>query len=201
MTGASPELAGIKRDLRKACEARRAAIPSERRIAAAKAVARIGLDFACATPPALVSAYCAMGEELDPSRLLERLASQGYVTALPVITPLGSPLIFRAWRPGEPLVPRKWGIREPTDQAQIVEPDVLLVPLLAFDRAGGRLGYGGGYYDRTLGRLRSLKQIVAIGLAFAEQELERVPVQTHDQPLDWVLTPDGPISTRLVQEH
>ena len=124
--------------------------------------------------------------------LLARLARAGYRTCLPVLTPKGHPLVFRAWAAGEPLVPRMWGIREPAPTADVVEPDVLLVPLLAFDANGWRLGYGGGYYDRTLARLRVAKTIVAIGLAFDEQELAAVPHGPFDQPLDWVLTPSGP---------
>ena len=90
----------------------------------------------------------------------------------------------------------KSGIREPGSQARVLEPDVLLVPLLAFDRSGHRLGYGGGYYDRTLRDLRRRRPIVAVGLAFGCQEVDAVPHLDYDERLDWVLTPDGPISCR-----
>ena len=132
-----------------------------------------------------------MGSEIDPRALLQSLAQSGYRTALPVVTPLGNPLRFRAWSFGEQLLARTWGILEPADDAPEVEPDVLLVPLLAFDRSGVRLGYGGGYYDRTLARLRAMQQVVAIGLAFDEQALPEVPCGPYDQRLDWVLRPAG----------
>lgn len=198
MTGATPDIADLKRDLRKRCEERRSAINPSVRQTAAHAIAMNGLAFTSASAPAVVSAYSALGSEIDPGPLMSRLAQDGFTAALPVITPLGRPLIFRTWRPGDPLVPRKWGILEPSDDAGTVEPDILLVPLLAFDRRGGRLGYGGGYYDRTLERLRAMKRIIVVGLAFAEQEIDAVPVQPHDQRLDWVLTPYGAIDTRSV---
>jgi 5-formyltetrahydrofolate cyclo-ligase len=137
-----------------------------------------------------------MGAEIAPAALLARLAGEGHGTCLPVVTPLGNPLIFRMWQPGDELVARVWGILEPADTAPVVEPDVLLVPLLAFDRHGGRLGYGGGYYDRTIARLRSVKSVIIIGLAFGAQELEQVPCDVHDERLDWVLTEDGPIKVQ-----
>lgn len=196
MAAGSPGIPQSKKTLRKACEACRDALPLQARVAGADAIARIGLGFAAVPERAVVSAYAAMGAELDPAALLHRLAGEGFRTALPVITQLGSPLMFRAWQPGDPLVPRRWGILEPDDSSPEVEPDVLLVPLLAFDRRGGRLGYGGGYYDLTLARLRAVKPVVAIGLAFAEQELDAVPLLPHDERLDWVLTPGGPIDTR-----
>jgi 5-formyltetrahydrofolate cyclo-ligase len=103
------------------------------------------------------------------------------------------PLQFRRWSPGDPLRTVQWGIREPAEAAPVVEPDVLLVPLLAFDRGGHRLGYGGGYYDRTLRALRSRRPVTAVGLAFAEQEVDAVPHLDYDERLDWVLTPLGAI--------
>jgi 5-formyltetrahydrofolate cyclo-ligase len=86
-----------------------------------------------------------------------------------------------------------WGIPEPKADKPVLEPNVLLVPLLAFDARGGRLGYGGGFYDRTLAGLRAKKPIVAIGLAYDEQQVDAVPHLDYDQRLDWVLTPSGPI--------
>jgi 5-formyltetrahydrofolate cyclo-ligase len=187
------DIASRKRELRKQCAAVRDALAPELRATGAQRVAACGIGFSGAPVGATVSAYSAMGSELDPGALVERLAREGMRTCLPVVTPLGNPLQFRSWMPGEPLVARTWGIREPADTAPVVEPDVLLVPLLAFDATGGRLGYGGGYYDRTLARLRALKPIIAIGIAHAQQRLESVPLGPHDEPLDWILTPDGPL--------
>lgn len=190
------DLDSQKRALRKSCEASRNAIPLDDRVAAAAGLAAAGIGFARLPSGAAVSAYSAMGSEIDPLPLVHQLAEKGYQICLPVIPPLGNPLLFRGWRPGESLVARTWGIREPKDDAPLIEPDLLLVPLLAFDRHGVRLGYGGGYYDRTLEQLRGRKRVIAVGLAFAEQELEHVPWGRHDQHLDWVLTPDGPIEIR-----
>ncbi len=187
------ELDAAKRARRKTCAAARDGLAPADRATAASRIAGIGLGFAATTPGSVVSTYAAIGSEIDPAPLVERLAAAGYRTCLPVIQPLGNPLRFRAWQPGEPLVARTWGIREPADDAPEVEPDILLVPLLAFDRRGMRLGYGGGYYDRTLERLRALEPVLAIGLAFAGQELPEVPCGPHDQPLDWVLTDAGPV--------
>ncbi len=180
-----------KRALRTGCVALRNGLAADVRADAAARIAQVGLGFAGAAPGVVVSGYAAMGSEIDAFPLLTRLGSAGYRLCLPVIQPLGNPLIFRAWAPGDVLVPRKWGIREPADDAALVEPDVLLVPLLAFDASGARLGYGGGYYDRTIAQLRAMKPVVAIGLAFDEQEIAEVPVEAHDERLDWVLTPSG----------
>ena len=129
--------------------------------------------------------------EIDTRPLLGKLAGEGWTTCLPIVIALGEPLIFRRWLPGEPTVPGVWGIPRPTDDAALVEPDVLLVPLMAFDRQGFRLGYGGGFYDRTLELLRAKKPIVAIGVAYAAQEVDFVAHDAHDQPLDFVMTERG----------
>ena len=192
------EIVASKARARIGCIDVRDGLPLVTRDAAAARVAGIGIAFAVRAAAAdtssqiTVSAYCAIGSEFDPAPLLARLAAAGYRTCLPVITPKGQPLVFRTWSPGDPLVDRMWGIREPAPSAAVVAPDVLLVPLLAFDRAGWRLGYGGGYYDRTLARLRAARPTTAIGLAYDQQECDEVPRGGFDQPLDWVLTPSGP---------
>lgn len=96
------------------------------------------------------------------------------------------------------MAPAAWGIAEPLDDKPEVDPDVVLVPLLAFDARGHRLGYGGGFYDRTLNRLRKSKRIVAVGLAYDEQRVDEVPVESYDEKLDWVLTPSGPQKCKSV---
>jgi 5-formyltetrahydrofolate cyclo-ligase len=138
----------------------------------------------------VVSAYWPYRSEIDPRPLMQRFANAGARLALPVTPAKGSddPLRFHIWSAGDALHPRAFGVHEPHPSAEMVEPDILLVPLLAFDRRGGRLGYGAGHYDRTLERLRALKPIQAIGLAFAAQEIEGVPMEAHDQRLDAVLT-------------
>jgi 5-formyltetrahydrofolate cyclo-ligase len=160
---------------------------------AAERLAEHGIGFSGRQPPAWISGFLPIGEELDPTLLMLRLAGLGYGLCLPVMEAKGKPLLFRAWLPGDPLEEMTWGIREPRPSAPQVEPDVLLSPLLAFDRAGYRLGYGGGFYDRTLSRLRSMKPVVAIGLAMDEQMVDAVPHADYDERLDWVLTPSGPL--------
>ena len=118
--------------------------------------------------------------------------SEGWITCLPIVKAGRLPLIFRQWSPGEPTRPGVWGIPMPAEDAPEVEPDVLLVPLLAYDRTGYRLGYGGGFYDRTLAHLRQRKRITAIGVGYSGQELEAVPHGAMDEPLDYVLTEAGP---------
>jgi len=183
-----------KRYLRDAARTRRAMLSLAERTEGAARVASHGLDFLTARPtPLVVSAFLAIGEEINPAPLMSRLHRDGATIGLPVMVGKGQPLEFRAWSPGAPLVTRMWGIREPDQTAPLVEPDVLLVPLLAFDRNGQRLGYGGGFYDRTLRRLRSRRSVIAVGLAFASQEVDEVPHLDYDERLDWVLTPEGPI--------
>lgn len=139
----------------------------------------------------VVTSYLAIGSELDPGPLAAALATLGATIALPVMAAKAAPLEFRAWTPGDPLVAREWGIREPAPDAPVVEPDILLVPLLAVDRCGYRLGYGGGFYDRTLARLRARRPVLAIGLAYPLQVVDAVPREVYDEPLDHLLTPTG----------
>lgn len=139
----------------------------------------------------IVSAFYPFRSEIDTRPLLTRLAGEGWTTCLPVVMGDGLPLTFRKWLPGEALVMGALNIERPGDEAPEVEPDVLMVPMLAFDRQGYRLGYGGGFYDRTLDKLRARKNIIAIGMAYAAQEAEAVPHDAHDQPLDYVMTEKG----------
>lgn len=192
LTDPSDNVVAQKVALRRRATAQRERLSSRMRAVASEAVAQqCGALSILAGPTAVVSSYRAIGSELDPEALERGLAELGHVIALPITTKRGRPLDFRRWRQGEPLVARQWGIREPELSAASVEPDVLFVPLLAFDGMGRRLGYGGGYYDRTLGRLRGGKAVIAIGLAFDTQEVDAVPHCAYDERLDWVLTPSG----------
>ena len=162
--------------------------------AAARRLAEIGLAFTGAPGGAMVSGFNAIGDEIDPLPLLNNLIAEGHPACLPVMQGKGLPLVFRAWKPGDTLTAGVWGIQEPLPSSPAVDPDVLLVPLLAFDTRGYRLGYGGGFYDRTLAGLRTRKRVVAVGVAFDEQRIDAVPHTDYDERLDWVLTPSGPIS-------
>lgn len=143
-----------------------------------------------------VSGFYPYQAEINVLPLLARLVSEGWQTALPVVMAKGEPLTFRAWAPGEPTGRGIWDIHVPLETAPELQPDVLLVPMLAFDRRGFRLGYGGGFYDRTLAELRKLKPVTAIGVAYAEQEIDEVPVAPYDEPLDWILTERGVIEPK-----
>ncbi len=136
--------------------------------------------------------YWPMRTEIDVRPLLEALAAAGMRTALPVADGPGSPLAFAPWRPGAPLRRHRFGMLEPAAGAP-VRPDLVIVPLLAFDRTGARLGYGGGCYDRTLCRLRGQGPVFAAGAAYAEQEHGAVPAAPHDARLDAVVTERGPV--------
>src|SRR5262249_50174524 len=129
--------------------------------------------------------------EFNPIPLMRKLFDAGARLALPKVVGRGHPLIMREWKFGDPLVAGVWGIREPAPSAPEVAPDILLVPFAAFDRAGYRIGYGAGYYDMTLAALRARKKVTTIGLGFAAQEVDEVPIEAHDQRLDFILTEAG----------
>jgi 5-formyltetrahydrofolate cyclo-ligase len=142
------------------------------------------------SPPegAALSGFWPMGSEIDLRPLLEVMSKRGHLVGLPVVVGKERPLVFRAWKPGDILKPGGFNTEVPKDDQPEVVPDILLVPLLAFDREGYRLGYGGGFYDRTLEKLRASGPRLAIGVAFSAQEVERVPRGDFDQPLDMLLT-------------
>lgn len=160
---------------------------------AGRRLAAHGLDFLSPRPGSAVSGFAAIRDEIDPAALLDWLHREGFKLALPVMEGRGKPLILRAWAPGDEMSTVQWGIREPLASKAEVYPDVVLVPLLAFDRRGYRLGYGGGFYDRTLQKLRGRASVTAVGIAYDELEVDAVPHESYDQRLDWVLTPSGPI--------
>jgi len=180
-------IAQRKAELRKEGRARRDALPVDQQSAAAQAIAERGLPVPV-SPGTVVSGYSPLKFEISPLPLMRHCARDGAKLALPVIQGRGSPLIMRAWAFGETLGSGVWGIREPKAEAPEVFPDILIVPLLLFDRSGYRLGYGAGYYDMTIARLRAMKPVTAIGLAFAAQEIAEVPKTPRDARLDLVLT-------------
>lgn len=139
-------------------------------------------------PGAVIAGYWPIGDEIDPRPILHHLHTTGHVCSLPVVVQGTGSLIFRTWRPGAALIPSLHGTRVPEKGTLETMPDLLLVPLLAFDNLGQRLGYGAGCYDRTLQQLRSSRAVLAVGLAFAAQEIEQIPADDFDQTLDWVVT-------------
>jgi 5-formyltetrahydrofolate cyclo-ligase len=176
-----------KASLRTAALARRDDLSGEQRAAAALAVAARGLPVEIARG-SIVSGYSPIRSEIDPAPLMRTLAAQGARLALPAVTARGKSLAFRAWSAGDRLMLGPLGILEPSPAATEVIPDIMLVPLAAFDRSGHRIGYGAGHYDYTLAHFRKIKPIIAVGLAFAAQEIEAVPALQHDVALDYVLT-------------
>ena len=177
-----------KTELRRAALGRRAALPQAARAAFSARLAGEGLKLARRFRPQAASAFYPVRDEPDTLALLALLTGEGVTTALPVTGARGEPLIFRAWRPGDPTIPGQMRIPEPPAAAAALDPDLLFVPLSAFDRRGHRIGYGAGHYDRTLAALRAQKPIVAVGVAYAVAEVAAVPEGPFDQRLDYVLT-------------
>ncbi|HUZ30991.1 MAG TPA: 5-formyltetrahydrofolate cyclo-ligase [Xanthobacteraceae bacterium] len=173
--------------LRRDVVARRDALPAVTRTATAETLAARPFPLPLA-PGMIVSAFMPLKNEIDPQPLMRKLAGEGVRFVLPVVIGRGKPLVMREWAFGEPLVQGIWGIREPAPTAATADPDILLVPIVAFDRTGHRIGYGAGYYDMTITQLRARKQVIAVGLAFATQEVPAVPATPRDARLDLVLT-------------
>jgi 5-formyltetrahydrofolate cyclo-ligase len=178
-----------KRALRKEMAAKRDALSPIFRKQMSEKVAQADLPFGV-PEGAVVSGWFAMGTELNPYPLMKRIAEEdGSSLALPAIA--DGELVFRAWVPGMELKRVGFGLSEPGPEANEVDPDILLVPLLAFDLKGYRIGYGKAFFDRGLARLRAKKKIIAVGLAFDEQCVETVPTEPHDERLDYVITEEG----------
>ena len=176
-----------KADLRAAALAKRDALSDEQRAAAAQAMSKHAVPFAI-LPGIVVSGYSPIRSEIDPAPLMRKLAEQGAKLALPAVMARGKSLAFRAWSGNDRLMLGPLGIPEPSPAAAELIPDIMLVPLAAFDPQGHRIGYGAGHYDFTLEHLRKVKAITAIGMAFAVQQIKAVPAQPHDVALDYVLT-------------
>ena len=147
----------------------------------------------------VVSAYVPINEELDPMPLLDRLARAGAETCLPRMTPDG--ISWRLWSPGEPLERRGFGLSEPPEDAPVATPTLVLTPLLAFDTLGNRLGYGRGHYDQALSVLRTKGRAFACAVAYAAQQIDKVPAEAHDQPLDWAITPIGSVPLFMMRNR
>lgn len=190
---AAIELRNRKRQLRQSAELLRQKIKPQHPDAGARVVQHLLQDLRSKDPATwtagtVVSSYHQRGSEMDMTDLNAALVEAGYDLALPVVLGRGHPLAFRRYRPGDDLTKGVLEVMEPLPTAPILVPKILLLPLLAFDRQGNRLGYGGGYYDRTVALLRREASILAIGIAFAQQECPDIPVGGTDAPLDWIVT-------------
>ena len=182
------DVAEVKRMARSAASRRRAEAHDQLKDIAGVRLAERGLPSFIATAPGTVSGFIPYKSEITTIPLLSALRKLGWRTCLPVVIAPDQPLAFRAWEPGGELVPGAWDIPVPPESAPEVLPNVLLVPMLAFDARGHRLGYGGGFYDRTLEKLRALKTITAIGVAYHAQMVAEVPRGDYDAPLDYIMT-------------
>jgi 5-formyltetrahydrofolate cyclo-ligase len=155
---------------------------------AARHAARVFLDHVPLPAEATIAVYHPFRDELDTKPLAAALLERGYKVALPVTGAKARPLSFRRFRDGDPLSPDRYGVMTPGVEAETVRPMIVVTPLLAFTRAGARLGYGGGYYDRTLAALRAEGDVLAVGFAYAAQEVPRIPKSRGDEPLDYIVT-------------
>lgn len=179
-----------KEVIRKEAADRRAALKS--RIAdLSLALAQQFLAQVPVPQDAIVSSYWAIGDEADPQFLESELRRRGHRIVMPRVAGRNQPLDFHLWETGAKLVRGGFGLSEPSRDWPKLNPDVLIVPMLAFDRAGYRVGYGAGYYDRTIRGLRAAKSVTAAGFAFAVQEFPELPHLAHDEKLDWIVTENG----------
>jgi 5-formyltetrahydrofolate cyclo-ligase len=135
-----------------------------------------------------IGGYYPIHKELDPLPLLASLAARGAVNSLPVMQGEGEPLLFRVWTEGDPTEAGPFGVRQPPAGAALIEPDLILAPMVAFDMSGARVGYGGGYYDKTIAKARASRSVTVVGLAFSAQMVNHIPKQAYDQPMDWIVT-------------
>jgi 5-formyltetrahydrofolate cyclo-ligase len=184
-----------KAGLRQAARARREA--AHRAAPAATPIQFAKLFFAAVPVPpgATVAAYMRTEAEADPAPIVDELRRRGHVIAMPSVEGKGA-LVFRLFDDETRFVAGSYGIPMPSKSARSLDPDLLIVPLIAFDRSGHRLGYGAGYYDRTLEKLKKIKPILTVGLAYAVQEVDSIPHEAHDQPLDWIVTEKEAIKAR-----
>jgi len=182
----SPPPPALKERLRREMLARRDALDDSFREEAARRIAERALALPELRDVTPVGAYWPIRSEVDPRHLMVALAARGQDVALSQI--LHPHLSWRLWRPGDVLVKGGFGVREPGPDAPEVFPKALLVPLVAFDRRGGRIGYGKGHFDRAIAALETQHPVLTIGLAYAVQEIDEVPVEPHDRLLDVIIT-------------
>ena len=183
-----------KARLRAEATSRRTDVWRKSGVSAAQTIAEKGVSLIQSCGPAdAVGGYHALRAELDPLPLLTALHAHGFSIALPR-TGQNLALSFREWTPGSALKPGKFGLHEPLETQPATHPPILFVPLVAFDRNGNRLGYGAGYYDAYLRDVRARQRVLAIGVAFDEQEFSEIPREPQDEPLDMILTPSRVIA-------
>lgn len=186
---AHTDLETAKAEARKQAMAQRAALNSSERAEAAKAAAEHFFQKVDLTENQMVAAYWPIRDEIDAKPLLTRLMDSGQPVCLPVVMGEGKPLVFRQWEADAPLYEAGFGTLVPAETAPVVTPDLMIIPLLGFDKTGTRLGYGRGYYDRSIAAMK--EKPVLVGYAFSAQELDAIPREPHDVPLDYLITEAG----------
>jgi 5-formyltetrahydrofolate cyclo-ligase len=187
------ELRDAKKAFRAEARGRRAAYHARHGAGAGDRLRDIVLGVIPFADGAVVSGYLPIDDELDPLPLLRAALARGHAACVPIVQGRGRPLIFRDWTAEAPLVAGVFGVSVPAPTAPERVPDLLFVPLLGFDRQGFRMGYGAGFYDRTLAGLRAAgaeagRPVLAVGVGYAGQEVAAVPTGLHDQALDWIVT-------------
>lgn len=185
----TPQIDQDKTELRNRAKSERAKISSGERAKYSQRIIQCFLSDVPFNSQSKIALYWPIGDEVDCRGLIFSLAKLGVQVALPTIVERGQPLVFRLFRGEENLVSAQFGTKEPDMSSQVFMPDIIALPLLAFDKTGARLGYGGGYYDRTIGNMK--EQPMLVGLAFDAQELDFVPVSAHDIGLDMIITQTG----------
>ena len=193
----SHTLQEAKAQLREEARKRRSLIDEQRRAAASAEISRRAIALVSSLDVEVIAGYFAVRGEVDPRGILAWAERSGIACALPSVHS-GYSLVFRQYRGDDPLVAGSFGVPSPTHDAREVTPDLLIVPLLAFDRRGTRLGYGRGFYDRGIARLREHGvDLRLLGVAFAGQEVPEVPAEPHDVRLDWIVTEKETIDLRV----
>lgn len=187
------EIAAAKILLRRQAASVRALLYDAGGKSASKALADHTINFLVDHPGAVVAGFKPIRNEINVLPTLEAAFKAGHTLGMPVVLGRGEPLIFRQWEPGQPLVPGQFGTEQPGREHPLIEPDIVLVPMLAFDVNHRRLGYGGGFYDRTIWGLRRQKQVITVGVAFAGQKVDSVPHTDEDEQLDFIITDRGMI--------
>ena len=181
-----------KAELREVALACRRKTASEARLRAGMCVADHVVKYFQKWPASIVAGYLPLGDEIDPVPTLSHLEQMGWKLTLPVVIGKGEPLLFRHWQQGDALETGAFNTCHPLPSASELIPDVLLVPLLAFDKEGQRIGWGGGFYDRTIAALRIQRSTLVLGVAFSCQRVDKVPCDNHDELLNGVITETGP---------
>ncbi|MEN3931206.1 5-formyltetrahydrofolate cyclo-ligase [Microvirga sp. W0021] len=180
----------VKRNLRQEILAKRDLLPDDLRRAASLCICAHLKDIPEVTSAVTIAAFWPMRSEVDLRSLFNGWSDSGHQVGLPVMQP-DNKLVFRKWSATCLMEEKQFGVMELPETCEQIIPDILLVPLVAFDQKGNRLGYGKGFYDRAIAELVSKQKIVTIGIAFAIQEVAALPVEAHDQPLDMIVTEAG----------